>query len=183
MKIVPIFETENVDREHYVLWAVIFDGEEKDEYHRLLDAWADPEYVRTFMKENEPTVLGNFWKFQSMSSAVFEVFDQADCFEEDLLKVHDLCISGKDCNQSINEIFTPYHYEIAPTKLKGKPVGVLPSLLRLYALQLEDGQIIIFGGGIKLTRTVQESPHLMVELAKAKRVKDYLKSKGIQFLD
>jgi hypothetical protein len=53
-------------------------------------------------------------------------------------------------------------------------------------LYLEDkGQILIFGGGIKLSQKVnkQESPHLFQEIQKASRVKQFLKENGIQFLD
>ena len=44
---------------------------------------------------------------------------------------------------------------------------------------LESGRYIITGGAIKLTATMQEREHTLMELAKLNKVRDYLISIGI----
>ena len=46
------------------------------------------------------------------------------------------------------------------------------SWLRIYAIKLEPGIYVITGGAIKLTRTMQEREHTLVELARMEKVAD-----------
>ncbi len=48
------------------------------------------------------------------------------------------------------------------------------SWLRIYAIKLEPGCYIITGGAIKLTRTMQERQHTLVELQKMEKVRNFL---------
>ena len=48
------------------------------------------------------------------------------------------------------------------------------SWLRIYAIKLEPGIYIITGGAIKLTRTMQEREHTLVELARMEKVRRFL---------
>lgn len=55
-----------------------------------------------------------------------------------------------------------------------------PSLLRMYAIKMEDNVYLITGGGIKLADTIQNSPGLKDHvLQNIDRVKRYLKEEGI----
>ena len=78
----------------------------------------------------------------------------------------------------LSRIFFPlvndnvYH---APLKSAYKTYGpVTPSWLRVYAIKIEDNYIVT-GGTIKLTKTMQESPHAAQELNKLKSVSSELK--------
>ena len=55
-----------------------------------------------------------------------------------------------------------------------------PSLIRLYAIKVDDNCFVITGGGIKLGATIQESPdlkdHVLLEI---KIVREYLKTNSI----
>ena len=57
------------------------------------------------------------------------------------------------------------------------------SWLRIYAIRLEPGIYIITGGAIKLTRTMQEREHTLVELARMEKVRRYLIDNGISDMD
>ncbi len=53
------------------------------------------------------------------------------------------------------------------------------SWLRIYAIKLEPGIYIITGGAIKLTRTMQEREHTLVELARMEKVRRFLLDNNI----
>ena len=62
-------------------------------------------------------------------------------------------------------------------KEKGKPHR--RSWLRLYAIKLNVGIYIITGGAIKLTRTMQEREHTLLELSKMEKVRNFLINEGV----
>ena len=47
-------------------------------------------------------------------------------------------------------------------------------MLRIYAIKLEPGIYVITGGAIKLTRTMQEREHTLLELGKMEKVRNFL---------
>lgn len=51
-------------------------------------------------------------------------------------------------------------------------------MVRIYAIKLEPGCYIITGGAIKLTRTMQEREHTLIELNKMEAVRNYLLDGG-----
>lgn len=53
------------------------------------------------------------------------------------------------------------------------------SWLRIYAIKLEPGIYVITGGAIKLTRTMQEREHTLVELARMEKVRRYMLDNNI----
>lgn len=48
------------------------------------------------------------------------------------------------------------------------------SWLRIYAIKLKPGIYVITGGAIKLTRTMQEREHTLVELARMEKVRRFM---------
>ena len=53
------------------------------------------------------------------------------------------------------------------------------SWLRVYAIRLEPNVYIVTGGAIKLTRTMQERAHTIIELEKLNSCKEFLKANGV----
>ena len=53
------------------------------------------------------------------------------------------------------------------------------SWLRIYAIKLDPGIYVITGGAIKLTRTMQEREHTLVELARMEKVRRFLLDNNI----
>lgn len=66
-------------------------------------------------------------------------------------------------------------------RLRNRPCHA--SWLRIYAIRLDPGIYIITGGAIKLTRTMQEREHTLVELAKMERVRRYMLENNIVDMD
>lgn len=66
-------------------------------------------------------------------------------------------------------------------RLKNTPKHA--SWLRIYAIKLEPGIYIITGGAIKLTRTMQEREHTLVELARMEKVRNFLLENDIVDMD
>ena len=72
----------------------------------------------------------------------------------------------------LDKIFRPLENCRTSEMLLGKEKARLrntprhASWLRIYAIKLEPGIYIITGGAIKLTRTMQEREHTLVELAR-----------------
>lgn len=62
-------------------------------------------------------------------------------------------------------------------RIKNRPQHA--SWLRIYAIKLEPGCYIITGGAIKLTRTMQEREHTLVELNKMESVRRFLVDGGV----
>jgi len=61
-----------------------------------------------------------------------------------------------------------------------KAYGVTrPSLIRLYAIRICDNCYLIVGGGVKLRKTVQESPGLELVITRMKMVLAWLKERGV----
>jgi hypothetical protein len=79
-----------------------------------------------------------------------------------------------DKSEALSSFFKPLHNsttKIEPFE-KNKAKGInTPSWLRIYAIRLDHS-----GGGIKLTKTMQESGHLLLELQKMELVKEYLQN-------
>ena len=57
------------------------------------------------------------------------------------------------------------------------------SWLRIYAIKLDPGIYVITGGAIKLTRTMQEREHTLVELAKMEKVRQFMLDNNIVDMD
>ena len=57
------------------------------------------------------------------------------------------------------------------------------SWLRIYAIKLDPGIYIITGGAIKLTQTMQEREHTLVELARMEKVRRYLLDNDVVDMD
>lgn len=82
-------------------------------------------------------------------------------------------------------IFRPLENNRSRDILLGKEKAKLmcrpehPSWLRLYAIKLEPGCYIITGGAIKLTRTMEERQHTLIELQKLEKVRNFLVEAGV----
>lgn len=68
--------------------------------------------------------------------------------------------------------------ELHKTKATG---GFINSWLRIYAIRIDTNTYVITGGGIKLTKTMNDREHLINELEKLTKVKEWLEENG--FLD
>ena len=91
MKIVNIFA--------YRLFAFHYDGEEDNEYSKLLDLWTDTEYVRDFLIENEADIPAN----KTRRQFVEYIREDAIHIDEQLIKI------TESDDESLSNFFRPLH--------------------------------------------------------------------------
>jgi len=176
MKIVKIIENR--------LYAVCYDDQQDDEYTRLFyHDWNDiPGLIQFFLTHNA-FLQTSFWKNFKLSyeDAAYIVFEEAMGLEEELqiCALHADTEDYPDLNSYFQEFggeFLFYVCDYVPVKAYGTNN---PSLIRLYALRITDNCYLIVGGGIKLAKTIQESPGLEKVISRIKQVQAYLKEQGV----
>lgn len=86
----------------------------------------------------------------------------------------------------LDRLFRPLSNNQTSDRLLGKEKARLKerinnhaSWLRIYALKLTSGIYIITGGAIKLTATMQERQHTLIELQKMEHVRNFLINENI----
>ncbi len=166
------------------LWSVCYPEDNKDEKPRdifkmLLDRWSNTEYLDKFFNEHEQ-ILNSYWGL-----TIDDAFNRVE-LESLKLQIKLKKVVKKEPGYEhleVNDLFEKLHVSSQSTIMsneshrKTKPPTLEP-MLRIYGIELEDGTIIITGGGIKLYRSMQESG-LEAENLKLKRVQRYLKEEGI----
>jgi len=161
------------------LISVKYGVNDETEFSLLFAQWSDPEYLFNFFHENKSDL-----KSHSINSAVSEVLHDARQTENYILD------SAETGNSDFLTKFIPLHSrDEEKSMLKCKMYGSRSnSMLRIYGIKLANEVVIITGGAIKLTRTMQERAHTKIELQKIKQVARYLINEGfttdqIEFLD
>lgn len=172
MKIHPIFG--NVST--CMLWSVRYSNDDEDVFTKLFELWHDIEHLTNFFRDNQLLLQDPFWNSITIDEAIDQVLNEAESFENELFDIENL--DEKEQVEALGEIFKPLHkglYELR--QRKGKPDFSIP-MLRLYAIKLEDGSIVVTGGAIKIVK-VMEGPMFELEKHNLKLVQQYLQSEGI----
>lgn len=111
----------------------------------------------------------------SVERAILDTLEDADSLEKKMISL----ARGAG---SLQTMFLPLHelerngVIFSDRKAYG---GMQKSWLRIYAIKTLDEVLVITGGTIKLTRSMQEREHTNKELLKMQRAKDFLKQEGI----
>ena len=116
-----------------------------------------------------------------MEELAAQIRDEAEELEELFDELNVNSIKGIDPNFSSHFHFLDGEYKYCLEWIPMKSYGTRrPSLIRLYAIKVDDNCFVITGGGIKLGATIQESPdlkdHVLLEI---KIVREYLKTNSI----
>lgn len=162
------------------LWAVRYEDCLDNVLDTILDQWNDVVWLRTFFKQNI-TDLASYFKITDVNQAIYDTIDDSEKLQCLIMDI------SPDAN--LDEIFRPLENGRTSEILLGKEKARLcntsrhASWLRIYAIKLEPGIYIITGGAIKLTRTMQEREHTLVELARMEKVRRYLIENGISDMD
>lgn len=157
------------------LWAVRYDGEEENTFYLVFDQWSNPVWPRDFFFQNAND-LNKYFKITNIDKAIYDTIDEADNLQCLIL---DLALESK-----LDDIFRPLepwrttNILLGKEKLKGNQPGHT-SWLRIYAIKIGDKAYIITGGAIKLTATMQEREHTLIQLQKMEVVRNYLLSEGV----
>ena len=141
------------------LWAVRYDNCLDNVLDTILGQWNDVTWLRSFFKQNIGD-LATYFKITDVNQAIYDTIEDRPLENQRMTEM----LLGKEKARLRN---TPAH----------------ASWLRIYAIKLEPGIYIITGGAIKLTRTMQEREHTLVELAKMERVRRYMLDNNIVDMD
>lgn len=171
------------------LWAVACKSSNSkkgsDEFVELLNRLNDTEYLFQFFTSNNADLDDPFWNGLSVDEAIDKVLDEAYAIEKELYSIVNRLPGYEYC--SLNDVFLPLHQNIYSLNFKNeryrkaKPDFDKP-MIRIYAVELEDGTLIITGGAIKLTRDMPEEEFKEV-FGNLNKVRDFLREEKIIDLD
>lgn len=162
------------------LWSVRYDDQDEcdDALRALFNQCTDTEFLFGFFSENEDD-LKRLSRHIDVETAVARTIREAELIEEVLLDL--------SSESNLDTIFRPLDNYNTHEAVLSKEKGRLkegrhvnsPSWLRIYALRLSNGQYLITGGAIKLTKGMKERKHTLEEFNKMGKVRDFLQEKGI----
>ena len=158
------------------LWAVKEKDKATDELSQLFRDWTNGEYLFDFFMENIED-LKEYFHIERIDEAVNDTFEDADVLQEWVLEF--------PYTENLDELFKPLamtdtvNRELSREKARNWERNRHASWLRIYAIRLEPNVYVVTGGAIKLTPTMQDREHTMIQLEKLNRLKSYLKSNGI----
>lgn len=161
------------------LWAVRYDRDEVNIFEKVFSNWNDYKWLRTFFSIHQKD-LADYFHIVNLDQAVYDTVDDANNLESLILDLNP--------DSNLDELFRPLENTrasetvLSREKAKGS-TRKHASWLRLYAIRLESGHYIITGGAIKLTATMQERAHTLLELNRLNQVRDYLIEQGISDFD
>ena len=164
------------------LYAIRYENEEENEYHRLLDLWSDNETVRAYLKRNEEYLENDFFKRFTSYQLALKILREAAELGALFVSTKKMFFSGE---LKLQEIFWPlYNMQIIfpihqKTKASIKEWRFRRALVRFYAIRISENAYVISGGAIKLVRKMEEHPDTRNELRKLELVKSFLQSMGL----
>lgn len=143
----------------------------------LMERWTDQEYLRAFFKERKEDL--KYFKNRQIVDAVIQTFREARWIKGDILSICDIGIT-EDGN-TLDQLFAPLDNRIGNRSFiqaKAKGDRHAAPWIRIYAIKIDENEYVITGGGIKLTKTMEEDPLLQIELIRLQQAEDYFKSQG-----
>lgn len=153
------------------LWAVRYEDCLDNVLDTLFGQWNDVAWLRTFFNNNLND-LSAYFKVTDVNQAIYDTIEDSERLQCLIMDI------SPDVN--LDEIFRPLEnfrsseMLLSKEKARLKNTSGHASWLRIYAIKLNPGIYIITGGAIKLTRTMQERGHTLVELARMEKVRNFL---------
>lgn len=144
------------------IYSIKYNDQKVNEFERLLEEWRDLDKMIAFFEKNRECLKADIWSaISEPEAAVLQVATEADDLEILLSELFDNTEKNKEPNfdnyfKYLNGKYR-FEYEYVPMKSYGR---CIPSLIRLYAIKMDKNRYLITGGGIKLCKTIQESPGL-----------------------
>lgn len=163
------------------LWSVV--------YHDVLDAkgnpldiltwlfkqWNDFSYLLNYFSQHQNELNNNFWKGMSVEDAVIKANKEVTQLQAELKSI---VLNRYEEDFALRKVFiqlerNEFALNASTEKFRKSKFGDYPPILRLYAIELEEGHHIITGGDIKLTKTMN-----IKERNRLLKVQQFLKSEG-----
>lgn len=175
MKLISIFANH--------IWSIKYDSDSDDVFTKLLDDWQNVEYLYNFFDYNWNLVIkSDIWKKYTKKDLIMCVREEAKYMQSYFLKLYKNSQTGN--RPDFDKLFTSLGAEDAKlyNLYRCKAYGSIskPAILRLYAIQVETNAYVITGGGIKLTKTMNECKYLENEIEHLNQVQKWFKNEGIE---
>lgn len=159
------------------VWAVRYKGNRDNILSILFEQWNYVVWLRDFFKANI-TDLSSFFKITEVNQAIYDTIEDSNKIE--------CLIMDISPDADLDVLFRPLDNSRTSEIILGKEKACLKecvrkhsSWLRIYALKLTSGIYIITSGAIKLTATMQERQHTILELQKMEDVRNFLLSENV----
>ncbi|MDP3353864.1 MAG: hypothetical protein Q8S44_09000 [Flavobacteriaceae bacterium] len=166
------------------IYAIQFEHENEftHAWAKCFELWNDPIYLNDFFEEHEDDLYDPFWSGITIEEAIIKTRQDAVLLEK---KLKDIAESGKyKGNDNLSSFFEPLSKGRIEDYEKDKAKGIInPSWLRIYAIRIDANCFVITGGGIKLTKTMNDRQHLLDELDKLEFTRNELLDGGNETLD
>lgn len=162
--------------ENEKLWAVRYDDCLDNVLDSILGQWNDVVWLRNFFKANLED-LTSYFKITDVNQAIYDTIDDSERLQ--------CLIMDISPEANLDKLFRPLDNSRTSEMILGKEKARLhdsqkhASWLRIYAIKLDPGIYVITGGAIKLTRTMQEREHTLVELARMEKVRRFMLDNNI----
>lgn len=162
------------------LWAVRYEDSLDNVLDAIFDQWNDVSWLRAFFKRNIDD-LESYFKITDVNQAIYDTIEDSERLQCLIMDI------SPDAN--LDKIFRPLENGRTSEMILGKEKARLlsgqrhVSWLRIYAIKLDPGIYVITGGAIKLTRTMQEREHTLIELARMEKVRRFLLDNDICDMD
>lgn len=145
------------------LYAIKYDGNDDNEYERMMDLWTDVSYLRSYAAENNVSDIDKF---------VETILENGE-------QIQDLLDNLRQKNQPYGLYFESLqdseHAKILSLQ-KGK---IKQNILRYYAIKIDDDCFLITGGAIKMSWKMQDHPDTTLELKKLNGARNFLQNNGV----
>ena len=163
------------------IYSIKYDGQDKNAFYLLFDAWNDITEVVEFMRTHQEYLKNPIWGDEcTPESAAGKVRDEARELARIFIDLFEKTDRGEkpDYDSHFQFLDGKYQvYEYIPMKSYGPG---RPSFLRMYAIKLKSNLYVITGGGIKLADTIQNSPDLKDHVIKnIDKVRAWLIQNGV----
>ncbi len=172
MRLITIF-----GKETNAVYAVQYADEIQDELYRLIFLWNDYEFVSTYLQERNDLLEDAFRADIKIDEAVSEIIEEVRQITIALVDHYD--------NGTLQQLFMPLRnddarlYVFQHSKMKHRSRKIRRPKIRIYAIRLDANCYVITGGGIKLTKAMQDCSMLRAEITKLERCTHFLKNHEI----
>ena len=178
MKIIRTFAVLNDS-----LFSVQFENEISHEFSRIFNIWNDPEYLFDFFQNNISDLQSGFWGDFTIPEAIEKIRWEAGILEQKILELAEKGQTNRF--ENLSTLFKPLFNDpcrIDPYE-KSKAKNKKGSWIRVYAIRIDLNIFVVCGGAIKLTRTMNNRDHLLLELEKMQFTSRYLSDENQDTLD
>jgi len=181
LKIVRIFADD-------IIWSIKDRGDKDNRFRTLLTQWRDIVYLDQFFDDYwELVKKSRVWKDYTKEQLMLLARSEA----QNILKTFNREYTNyKNGNAfEISKMFEVLEGTLPPICLKAygnyhhPHSNGEPAILRLYAIETLEHQLIITGGGIKLTDQMKDCDYLKEELRRLRDVKQWLEMNDIDCLN